>query len=96
MDPNKLIKKYHLYDGKKSFISLDELKTFCLCPGNIYIDKGVTKKDLKILNATDLVDEDFIKRFDNKGIYFKLETTIQLKWVSHIKKVFQQFKEIKV
>ena len=46
MDPNKLIKKYHLYDGKKSFISLDELKTFCLCPGNIYIDKGVTKKDL--------------------------------------------------
>jgi hypothetical protein len=93
MDPNKLIKKYHLYNGRKSFIALDELKTFCLSPGNIYIDKGQDKKDLKILNATDIVDDDFIKRFENKGIYFKLETTIQLKWVHHIKKTFQQFKD---
>lgn len=93
MDPNKLIKKYHLYNGNKSLISLDELKSFCLSPGNIYIDNGLVKKDLKILNATDIVDEDFINRFENKGIYFKLETTIQLKWVNHIKKNFQEFKD---
>ena len=39
-----------MYNGNKSFISLDELKSFCLSPGNIFIDKGLVKKDLKILN----------------------------------------------
>lgn len=93
IESHKLIRRETSSFGKKTSIVLEDLKRFFLLPGNLSVNLTQSKKDFKILKTFGLVDEEFLYRFRKyEEIPFTLESKINLKWVNHITKVFNEFK----
>jgi hypothetical protein len=93
MDSHKLIKRHTSLFGRRTSITLEDLKHFYLVPGNVHLKYKDSSKEFRVLNTFGLIDDEFTYRFRNQADQpFILETRINLKWVNHITKVFNEFK----
>ncbi len=93
IESHKLIKRETSAYGVRKILKPDDLALYFLCPGNLSVLFPNHKKEFKVLKTFGIIDDEFTFRYrNNPDVRFALETKINLKWVAHMTKVFNEFK----